>query len=339
MRRCFQLAEQGFGNVSPNPMVGAVLVYDNQIIAEGWHQAYGAPHAEVNCLNSLREQDKDKVPHSSLYVSLEPCSHQGKTPPCSNLIIEHNIKQVIIANTDPNPLVAGSGIKQLQQAGIEVITGILETEGHFLNRRFFTYHKQNRPYIILKWAQSADGYFTKHNDQQHWITGDEAKKLVHQWRHEEDAILVGTNTARVDNPELTNRFFEHKGNPTRVLIDKNLTLPNELKLFNEAAPTLVINASKDDIKENIEWLKIEFDENWLKHLLNKLATKHIQSLIVEGGAKVLQQFIDTGVWDEARVFTGSVNFNGGLAAPELHSPHKSETTIGNDTLKLYYNTL
>ncbi len=334
MQRCLKIARQGLGNVSPNPLVGCVIVYDHKIIGEGFHAKYGQAHAEVNAINSVK--DKFLLEQSTLYVSLEPCSHYGKTPPCTDLIISHKIPKVIIACTDTNKRVSGKGIEKLIKSGIKVKTGILEKECRELNRRFFTFHEKNRPYIILKWAQTQNGFIDRIRDagaeiKPNWITSETSRVLVHKWRTEEDAIITGTHTALLDNPALTARDWTGK-NPIRILIDRTLKIPIHYKLFNTSAPTLVFNTIKNSTDENLKYLKINFDENILNTILCVLYNENVQSLIVEGGSKLLKSFIDSKLWDEARIFVGPQKFVNGVKAPELNY-YKSETKIiGNDKI-------
>jgi len=335
MQRCFELAKQGLGSVAPNPMVGSVIVHEGKIIGEGYHQKFGAAHAEVNAIKSVANDDLLKT--STLYVNLEPCSHHGKTPPCADLIIEKQIPKVVICNTDPNPLVAGKGIERLRKAGVEVITSILEKEGLELNKRFFTFHTMHRPYIILKWAQSSDGYFTKSNDKQYWITGELAKKLVHRWRSEEQAILVGGNTALVDNPQLNNRYFDNEKQPTRIVIDKDLALPETLNVFDNSLKTIVFNTDTEKQNHNNTYIKIPF-QNMPTEVCSELYKLNIKSVIIEGGAKILQLFINNNLWDEARIFTGSMKFEDGIYAPAIDGIFISNEKIGDDSLTVFRNT-
>jgi diaminohydroxyphosphoribosylaminopyrimidine deaminase/5-amino-6-(5-phosphoribosylamino)uracil reductase len=304
------------GNVAPNPMVGAVLVFENKIIGEGYHQKYGEAHAEVNCINNVQEKNKTLIEKSTIYVSLEPCAHHGKTPPCADLIIKNKIKKVVIGCQDIYKEVAGKGIEKLQNAGIEVITGILEKECKDLNKRFFTFHQKQRPYIILKWAQSANGKIGSNNNERILISNDYSNGLVHNWRAEEAAILVGTNTALKDNPSLTTRLWKGN-NPVRIVIDKELRLPSGSKLFSKETNTVIFNFVKNAVEENSNFIKIE-KENFLQEMLFSLYRLNIQSVLVEGGAKTLQYFIDAGFWDEARVITNEkMVIENGIAAPEM----------------------
>lgn len=314
-------------------MVGCVIVHNNKIIGEGYHQNYGNAHAEVNAINSVRNPSLLK--ESTIYVSLEPCSHYGKTPPCADLIIKHQIPKVVIANQDPFPEVSGGGIEKLKNAGIEVFCGILQGSGRELNKRFFCFHEKKRPFILLKWAQTADGFMDidrkKAKNENYWISSALSKILVHQWRSEEDSILVGTNTAKNDNPALTVRLVDGK-NPTRIVIDKNLNLPNELSIFDDSAPTLIINQKKSELQGSNEFCKLNFEENILSQLMDLLYDKNIQSIMVEGGRNVLDQFIEQELWDEARIFHSKNHFGGGLRAPEINGEIILEENVQNDLL-------
>ena len=334
IQKCLELASKGKGNVSPNPMVGCVIVYNNEIIGEGYHEKYGFSHAEVNAIASVR--DKSLLKKSTLYVNLEPCAHFGKTAPCSSHIIEHKIPKVIIGCLDTFPKVSGKGIEKLQNAGLEVVVGVLEKESKELNTRFFTFHEKKRPYIILKWAESKDGFIAPHNQSEpFWMTSSESKKLVHKWRAEEDAILVGRITAEKDNPCLTVR--EVKGNhPIRIVIDKDLKLSKELNLFNNEARTIVFNHIKSDTQSNINYIRINFN-NLIKNTLEELYKQNIQSVIIEGGTITLQSFIDISMWDEARIFTTKENLIHGVRAPKIIGNTREESEIGVDHLKILYN--
>lgn len=316
MTRCLQLAQLGTGYVAPNPMVGAVLVYEDKIIGEGYHQKYGVAHAEVNCVNNVREENKSLIEKSTLYVSLEPCSHYGKTPPCTDLIIKNKIRKVVIGCKDVYKEVAGKGILKLQNAGIEVHTGVLEKNCVDLNKRFFNFHQKFRPYIILKWAQSFNGKIGSRSDERILISNEYSNRLVHKWRSEEAAILVGTNTALQDDPSLTTRLWQGK-NPVRIVIDKEMKLPSTLKIFNAETRTIIYNLTKNSIDENLIFIKLE-KENFIEQILHSLFEMNIQSVLVEGGAKTLQSFIDAGLWDEARVITNeTLIIENGIASPEL----------------------
>lgn len=340
MQRCIELASQGIGFVSPNPMVGAVIVHNERIIGEGYHQKYGEAHAEVNAVNqalSRNENGAELLAESTLYVSLEPCAHYGKTPPCADLIIKHHIPKVVIGTRDPFEEVDGKGIEKLQAAGIGVTTGILEDKCKWLNRRFFTRVKQHRPYIILKWAQTPDGFFAPSDGSQFWITGLEARKLVHQWRSEEDAVLVGKNTAIADNPQLNVRYAPGK-NPKRIVIDRRLELRNKLHLFDHSVETIVFNEVKTDIDGNIKYIALEdFGRYVPQYILYQLYLQDIQSVIIEGGAQTLKSFIDAGLWDEARIFTGVNEIDHGIAAPRARGRVYDELEIGADKLIVLLN--
>ncbi len=337
MRRCFELAKLGLGNIKTNPSVGCVIVHDGKIIGEGYHKKYGEAHAEVNAVNSVPESLKHLLPKSEMYVTLEPCFHYGKTPPCVNLILRHKIPKVIISCIDPNPKVSGRSIEKLRSNGVEVITGLLEKEGRFVTRRFFTKIQKKRPYIILKYAKSRDGFLGKPN-QQIWITGPMVKRLDHRWRHEEMGILVGTNTALVDDPQLTNRLWT--GNtPIRMVMDRQGRLPKNLKLLDDSTETLVFIDKSIERKstKNIIYHPIDFSKNSLQQALQIMYERRIMSVVVEGGALLLNSFIKQGLWDEARVLEGSVNLGSGLVAPTLNEIEpQSIHQVGKDKLYLYY---
>lgn len=341
MQRCLDLAAQGIGNVAPNPPVGAVIVYQNRIIGEGYHQQYGQAHAEPNAINSVLPQDKHLLPQSTLYVSLEPCSHFGKTPPCANLIIKTGIPKVVIASPDPFELVNGQGIEKLRAAGIEVTIDILQTEANWLMRRFLTYHQHQRPYIILKWAQTANHFIAPTNKQQQWISNSFAKMLTHRWRTEEQAILVGTNTALADNPQLTARLWIGK-QPLRLVIDRYGRLQNKpLHLLDNSLPTVVFtqtHPNQNVNQANLQYIPINFEHQPLQQILHFLYQQKIQSVIVEGGAALLNSFIDANLWDEARVFTAPIYWDNGLTAPllsnaKLHQKQK----IDDNCLTIFTN--
>ncbi len=302
IQRCLQLAKLGMGNVAPNPMVGSVLVYENRIIGEGYHQQYGKAHAEVNCLNSVQEVDKQLITQSTLYVSLEPCAHFGKTPPCAHLIIEKKITKVVIGCRDPFKEVDGKGIDLLKKAGIEVIVGVLEEKCIELNKRFFTFHTQNRPFIVLKWAETANRFIGTNDESRLLITDETTNRVVHKWRSEEAAILVGTKTALLDNPSLSNRFWS--GNqPIRLVIDKELTLPVTLHLFDKKQSTIVFNYLQNHDVMNLSYCKLNRNEPLLEQIMHICYKRNIQSILIEGGRGTLQSFIDANLWDEAAIFT------------------------------------
>lgn len=317
MQRCLSLATLGMGDVAPNPMVGCVIVHDGIIIGEGFHEKFGQPHAEVNAIRSVR--NPELLLYSTLYVSLEPCAHFGKTPPCSDLIIESRIPRVVIGTVDPFAQVAGKGIERMKNAGIEVDLGLLEAECRDLNRRFFTFHEKKRPYIILKWAQTLDGFIdTDHTQIQHptWITNALAKRLVHKQRSEESAILIGTNTAECDNPSLTVR--EWSGNqPIRLVIDRTGRLDARLNIFDQKAPTWVFTSIRKKEDEARKYITLDFDREILPQLLSELYRRDILSVIVEGGAELLTSFLKMNLWDEAFVYTGNQFFGKGVAAPHI----------------------
>jgi len=338
MQRCLELAVMGNGNVSPNPMVGCVIVLNNQIIGEGYHQKIGEAHAEVNAIKNVFENYGDKAPdllkEATAYVTLEPCSHFGKTPPCADLLIKHQIKKVVIGNTDPFESVNGKGVEKLKNAGIEVVCGVLEDKCRFVNRRFFTRIKEHRPYFILKWAQTANGFFAPTDQSQQWISGTEAKTLTHQWRSEEDAILVGKNTVLADNPQLNTRAIKGK-NPIRIIIDKNLDIPSNYHIFNDVAKTIIFNEVKTEVVANIHYVQMEDMHYYLpQKIAYQLYLMDIQSVIIEGGANILNQFITANLWDEARIFTNKTKWQNGIKAPEINGKILEETTIGNDQLQI-----
>lgn len=339
MNRCIELAKNGLGTTYPNPMVGSIIVYEGKIIGEGWHHKAGEPHAEVHAIQSV--ENEELLKKATIYVSLEPCSYFGKTPPCSDLIIDKGFKNVVIGTMDPFAKVAGRGIKKLMDAGCTVKVGILEKDCLELNKRFFTFHKKQRPYIILKWAQTFDGFIApekKESNRPVWITNKYSGQLVHKWRSEEAAILVGAITVRADDPKLNVRKWT--GNdPVRVVIDKNLKLSADFSVFDGKAKTIVICSEKDTSreKENLIFEDIDFSENIAKEICNILYKHELQSVIIEGGSHTLQQFIDTGLWDEARIFTGRNQFKNGIKAPDFSGNLQEEKTIETDNLKIYRN--
>lgn len=317
MQRCLDLALLGIGDVAPNPMVGCVIVHNGIVIGEGYHMKYGSPHAEVNAIRSVKNQGL--LTESTLYVSLEPCAHFGKTPPCSDLIIESRIPRVVIGTIDPFAEVAGKGIERMKQAGIEVEVGILEKKCRNLNRRFFTFHEKKRPYIILKWAQTLDGFIdTDRTEMQHptWITNSLAKRLVHKQRSEESAILIGTNTAEYDNPALTVREWSGS-QPIRMTIDRTGRLNSGLTIFDGKAPTWVFTGIEKPDSENLKFIKLDFDRNILPQMMDELYRGEILSVIVEGGSELLNSFLEMNLWDEAFVYTGNQFFGKGVAAPHI----------------------
>ncbi|WP_238395257.1 bifunctional diaminohydroxyphosphoribosylaminopyrimidine deaminase/5-amino-6-(5-phosphoribosylamino)uracil reductase RibD [Mucilaginibacter sp. 14171R-50] len=340
MQRCLDLAALGAGRVSPNPMVGAVIVHNGKIIGEGYHQKYGQAHAEVNAVNMVianNANHADLLKQSTIYVSLEPCAHYGKTPPCADLIIKHQIPNVVVGCRDPFAQVDGKGIEKLQAAGIAVTADVLERECQWLNRRFFTRVQRQRPYIILKWAQTADGFFALSDGTQRWITGPESRRLVHQWRAEEDAILVGKKTVMADDPQLSVRYAEGKS-PKRVIIDRRLTLSTTLNVFDQSVETLIFNEVKTDIEGLNKYIALEdFDRFVPQYILFQLYLQDIQSVIIEGGAYTLNQFIEAGLWDEARIFTGAPVWKSGVKAPVIMGAAAGEYNVGADSLKVILN--
>ena len=337
MKRCLELAAKGLGNVAPNPMVGSVIVCNGEIIGEGYHEQYGKAHAEVNAINSVI--NKDLLKQSTLYVNLEPCSHVGKTPPCADLIIEHQIPFVVIGSIDTNSLVSGKGIKKLIDANTNVKVGILEDECKKLNKRFYTYYEKKRPFIILKWAQSSDGFIDlkrneENNDKPIQISNSDSKKMLHLWRSQEQAIMIGTNTALLDNPRLTVREVSGK-NPLRITIDKWLRIPKYNHLFDKSTPTLIFTASDEDSQENLEYVKINFNQDVLPQILNELYKRNIQSLIVEGGEQIINSFIDANLWDTARVFIANKKLGKGVHAPKLNISPVVKENINGDKLLFY----
>lgn len=339
MQRCLELAQLGAGHVAPNPMVGAVLVHEGTIIGEGWHRQYGEAHAEVNAINQVVQNGQaDKISQSTLYVSLEPCAHFGKTPPCADLIILHKIPKVIIACRDPFEKVNGKGIEKLEAAGVQVELGILEKEAVELNKRFFTFHKQQRPYIILKWAETADGFIAGEGERRLLISNEYSNRLVHKWRSEEAGIMIGTNTALLDDPSLTVRSWTGPS-PVRLVLDMNLRLPTSLKVFNKEVRTVIFNTVKQQEEDNLLYYQLKKEESLLPQLLKALYELKIQSVLVEGGARLLQSFVDAGCWDEARVIRNDqLHIGKGLNSPQLSNAIlKQETTIATDTLRTFYH--
>lgn len=347
MHRCLQLAALAGGDVSPNPVVGSVLVHNNRIIGEGYHMQYGKAHAEVNCIASVEKNDMPLIPESTLYVSLEPCAHFGKTPPCADLIIQKHIPKVVVGCRDPFVAVNGKGIEKLKAAGIEVELGILETACKEINKRFFLFHTTHRPYVILKWAQTADGKIAAEDQGRVLISNAYTNRIVHKWRSEEAAIVVGTNTALFDDPVLSTRHWPGK-NPVRVVVDRHLRLPSSLKLFNREIPTVVFNLHKHTLPfEKISaqqlqeigagFYQVTEDVSLVDQLLNGLYRLGIQSILVEGGTQLLQTFIDAAVWDEARIIRNeSLEMGGGLPAPVLKKAVlQQKETIFGDTIRYY----
>ena len=337
IKRCLEISKLGIGTTRPNPSVGAVLVVDDRIIGEGFTSPYGGNHAEVNAISTVR--DSSLLATATMYVTLEPCSHFGKTPPCADLIIKSEIKKVVIGCIDSNVLVAGKGVERLQNAGCEVIVGVLEKECKAHHKRFFTFQTKKRPFIILKWAQTLDAYVAPKNraiQAPVWITNEASRQLVHKWRSEEQAILVGTTTVLDDNPGLDVRYWNGE-NPVRIVIDKELKISTNLKVYDGSVKTIFINGRSTSVKGAIFFEKINFLKPIAIQICAVLFKHNIQSLIVEGGTKTIQTFIDENLWDEARVFSGEVHFNDGLNAPILDVIPTNEENIKGDILKTYLN--
>ncbi len=339
IKRCIQLAKNGLGTTYPNPLVGSVIVHNKKIIGEGWHYKSGEPHAEVNAIRSVKDQDLLK--DATIYVSLEPCSHYGKTPPCSELIIEKGIKRVVIGTIDTFAKVSGAGIKKLMNAGCDVTVGVLEKECQELNKRFFTYHNKRRPYIILKWAETLDGYVApifSNKREPVWITNSYSRQLVHKWRAEEQGILVGNQTITKDNPKLTTRNWSGKS-PIRIAIDRFDKIPKDSAILNKTEQTIIITTDKFRKKntKNLIYEVVSSEKDITKDICTILHKQSIQSVIIEGGTKTIQSFIDKNLWDEARVFEGNTTFGSGIKAPILNGNLVSEEKIIDDFLRIYRN--
>lgn len=334
--RCIDLAYNGLGRVAPNPLVGAMLISEGKIIGEGYHSHYGGSHAEVQAVNQVK--DERNLKKATLLVNLEPCSHYGKTPPCSRMIIDKQIKKVVIGEIDPFPAVAGRGVKMLQQANVEVSVGLRKAESRFINRRFFTFHEKKRPYIILKWAESFDGYIDKirnANERPEWITDTFARILVHKWRTEEQAILVGTNTVLMDNPQLTARYYYGK-NPVRLILDRNRRLTGQLHIFDQQVPTVIFTQKPDESSPHVNYIPIPFVD-MPAEIMEYCYHAGLQSVIIEGGSQVLTSFIEHNLWDEARVFKGDKIFDNGIRAPHLPAQPNFIKRLSNSTLLFYFN--
>jgi diaminohydroxyphosphoribosylaminopyrimidine deaminase / 5-amino-6-(5-phosphoribosylamino)uracil reductase len=338
MQRCIGLATLAAGNVAPNPMVGAVLVHNGHIIGEGYHQVYGGPHAEVNCIDSVSSYNRHLISSSSMYVSLEPCAHYGKTPPCADLIIRNEIKKVFVGCRDPFVEVNGKGIEKLVAARVDVASGVLEAESRDLNKRFFTYHTKYRPYVILKWAQTSDQKIGNIGSNRLMITNELTDRIVHKWRSEEAAIMAGTNTAMLDDPQLTNRLWN--GNqPVRVIVDMDLRLPSSLNVFDGSVKTIVFNTLKHEENGNVIFYEVTRDVNLPHQVMNGLYQMKVLSVMIEGGARLIQSFIDEGAWDEARIITNTkLLLRGtGISSPILNDAVlKSEIKIQDDIIRIYY---
>lgn len=336
IKRCIEIAKYGLGRTAPNPMVGCVIVHENKIISEGFTSAYGGNHAEVNAIAKVK--DKSVLKSATLYVSLEPCSHFGKTPPCTALIIEHKIPNIVIGCIDDNPQVAGKGVAKLNAAGCNVMVGVLESQCRVHHKRFFTFHNKKRPYIILKWAQTKNGYIApaeKNNKKPVWITNKYSRQLVHKWRAEEQAILVGTNTVLEDNPSLTVRDWTGE-NPIRIVLDQKQKLSNKHAIFNKSAHTILISSNQHNF-EAVETINWDSNHRIARQICDVLYRKNINSVIIEGGSITLQTFIDENLWDEARVFTGARVFKDGILAPKIQGRLVSEENILEDNLTIYLN--
>jgi diaminohydroxyphosphoribosylaminopyrimidine deaminase/5-amino-6-(5-phosphoribosylamino)uracil reductase len=335
MQRAIDLARKGLGTVAPNPMVGAVIVWDNKIIGEGYHRLFGGPHAEVEAISEVK--DKTQLKEATIYVTLEPCAHHGKTPPCADLLARHQFKRAVIGCLDPYSKVNGKGLDILRRSGMTVDVGILEKECRALNKRFFTFHERQRPYVILKWAQTKDGFLDKTRTEQekgiNWITAPETKVLVHKWRSEEQCILIGRKTAENDDPSLTVRELSGK-NPIRAIIDSQLKLSPDLNVFSDDAPTLIFNRVQNEIRRNNEWIRIS--ETTTELILKELYERNIQSVFVEGGSRTLQYFIFGNVWDEARVIIGNTHFSEGKKAPVISKAPTETFPFGTDRIYIYY---
>ncbi len=335
MRRCFQLARLGAGQVSPNPMVGAALVHAGKIIGEGWHQKYGQAHAEVNCVRAVLPAQRHLIPAATLYCSLEPCFHVGKTPPCVDLILAEKIRRVVVSNTDPNPKVAGQSLAKLRAAGVEVVSDILQAEGIEINRAFFTWINRKRPYIVLKWAQSRDGFISKTGEQTP-VSGPQAKRLVHRWRSEADAILVGTNTALVDNPRLDVRHYYGQA-PLRIVIDRMGKMPATHYLLDDSVPTWVLGAARSGNFEQTVFVETLVGKDLVSNVLTKLQSAGKAILLVEGGAQTLNHFLSAGYYDEIRILESRQYLKTGIAAPLIPDNVEMKATfqLVNDTIRIF----
>ncbi len=348
MKRALELAGAGIGAVSPNPMVGCVLVHEDKIIGEGWHRVYGSWHAEVNAVqDAVAKGHEALLSQATAYVTLEPCAHTGNTPPCADLMIEKQIQKVVICNDDPNPKVAGRGIQRMREAGIEVETGLCETEGRWLNRRFFTFFEKNRPYIILKWAETADGFIGSAEGKPVKISGLWSDVMVHGWRSEEDAIMVGTHTAVNDNPRLNVRLWPGR-NPVRIVVDRHLKLPASAFLYDGSQPTLIYNYEKDSVHDQVpvryqdmfapvNFRKLKQDEYETEQLLQDLHRLKIQSVIVEGGARLINTFLQKGYWDEIRCCQSDFSLSHGVEAPAVQGVLFDSVSKGKDLWRFYRN--
>jgi diaminohydroxyphosphoribosylaminopyrimidine deaminase/5-amino-6-(5-phosphoribosylamino)uracil reductase len=340
MKRALELAQNAAGSTRPNPMVGAVVVHNNIIIGEGYHVKAGEDHAEVRAVNSAAG---DLLRESTIYVTLEPCSHHGRTPPCADMIVQKGIGRVVIGSKDTSSKVSGRGIDILRKGGCDVEVGLLENECRELNRRFFTLHEKGRPYIILKWAETKDGFIDRINDRPdlsgpNWITGEEEKVLVHKWRSQEHSILVGRNTLVKDNPSLTTRMWDGI-NPVRIVLSASGNLPETLTVLNDNEALLLFSEEKINLRDNKKCIVIRNRENAIEEILAELAVREIQSVMVEGGASVLNQFISKNLWDEARIFTGKSEFGSGIKSPLIKGLKTGEQTFKSSRLIYLKNRL
>lgn len=338
MRRCIELAQLGVGQVAPNPMVGALVVHENRILGEGYHQKYGEAHAEVHAIQNVKEIDL--LPESTIYVSLEPCTHQGKTPPCVDLILEKKIRRIVIGCQDSFEKVAGRSIQKLQMAGVDVTLGVLEKECRKLNKRFFNFHEKHRPYVILKWAQTQDGFIDKIRNiedkvQINWVSSPETQSLVHHWRSQEQAILVGRKTIENDNPSLTVREVQGR-NPIRIVLDSQLKITPESTIFKDGEKTVVFNRVKHEVQDNITYYKLESID--VKYILEALYHLNIQSVFVEGGSRTLQHFLVNNAWDEARIIVGSSIFQEGIKAPVIQGIPRFSKQFSSDMIHYYFRS-
>ncbi len=335
MAKAIALAKKGMGKVYPNPLVGCIIVKDDKVLSQGWHQMYKGPHAETNALQQISADDE--IVESEMYVNLEPCTHFGHTPPCVDLIVRKKIKKIFVAHTDPNPQVNGKGIAYLRKKGIVVHTGLCKTAAQQLNRHYCLFHTHQRPYITLKWAQTVDGYMARKNLQPQWISHPKARQLVHQWRSQHAAVLVGTRTVLHDNPKLNIRYaIAHHQTPTRIFIDKFLRCPSHFFVLNQKQPTLCYNFIKHQNLPFLTYVRLDPKKNFLQQLLYDLYQRNIQSVLVEGGAYLLHTLIQENFWDEARVFTANMYWNEGVLAPRLPGNPHSTQKIYTDDLHIYY---
>ncbi len=339
IQRCIQLAKNGLGTTYPNPLVGSVIVHNNKVIGEGWHYQSGQPHAEVNAISAVK--DTTLLKHATIYVSLEPCSHYGKTPPCSDLIIAKGIKKVVIGTIDPFAKVSGAGIQKLINSGCDVVVGVLEKECQELNKRFLTFHNNKRPYIILKWAETTNGFIApgiKDKREPVWITNEQSRQLVHKWRAEEQAILVGRTTVIKDNPSLTTRDWPGQ-HPIRIVIDRSGQVPENSTVLNNKTPTIIITSeeNKNNNTDLTTYETVHTKNNTVEEICSILHQHNIQSVIIEGGQHTINSFISKNLWDEARIFMGNITFDAGIKAPTIQAKLIAEKQIMNDTLKIYRN--